>query len=72
MEDGGLGGGVVGGGVGEMEAAGEGQHGAIFRENVGDDGMDFFGAGNLDEAGDEFAAKSGTLEAVGDEDAEFG
>ena len=31
-----------------MEAAGEGQHGDVFGEDVRDDGVDFFGAGDLD------------------------
>jgi len=44
----------------------------VFREDVGDDGVDFFGAGDLDEAGDEFAAEADALIAVGDQDAEFG
>jgi len=38
---------------------------------VSDDGVDFFGASDLDEAGDEFAAEAGALAAIGDEDAEF-
>lgn len=33
---------------------------------MGDDRRDFFGAGDIDEAGDEFAAEAGTLMAVGD------
>jgi len=49
----------------EMEAAG---FGALwrFREDVGDDGVDFFAAGDLDEAGDETLPRLGTLVAVGD------
>jgi hypothetical protein len=72
VEDGGVGAGVIGGGGDEMEAASKGQHGYVFGEDVGDDGADFFGASNLDEAGDEFAAEAGALVAVSDEDAEFG
>ena len=67
-----MGAGVIGGGGGETEAASEGQHGYVFGEDVGDDGVDFFGASNLDEAGDEFAAEVGALVAVSDEDAEVG
>jgi len=48
VEDGGEGGGVVGRGGGEVEAAGEGQHGGVLGEDLGDDGGDFFGAGGLD------------------------
>jgi hypothetical protein len=48
-----------------MEAAG---FGALwrFREDVGDDGVDFFAAGDLDEAGDETLPRLGTLVAVDD------
>src|ERR1700675_1381080 len=72
MEDGGVGAGIGGGDGGEVEAAGEREHGYVFGEDVGDDGVDFFGTGDLDEAGDEFAAEAGALMTVGDEDAEFG
>jgi hypothetical protein len=71
VEDGGVGAGVIGGGGDEMEAASKGQHGYVFGEDVGDDGADFFGASNLDEAGDEFAAEAGALVAVSDEGAEL-
>ncbi len=30
---------------------------------MGDDGVDFFGAGDLDEAGDEFATEAGSLDS---------
>ena len=72
VEDGGVRAAVVCRGGCEIEAAGERQHGYVFGEDVGDDGVDFFGAGDLDEASDEFAAEAGALVAVGDEDAEFG
>jgi hypothetical protein len=67
-----VGGGVAAGDGGEVEAAGQGKHGGVFGEDVGDDGVDFFGAGDLDEAGDEFATEARTLMAIGDKDAEFG
>jgi hypothetical protein len=44
-----------------MEAAGYGEQLHAVGEDVGDDGADFFGAGDLDEAGDEFPAEAWRL-----------
>jgi hypothetical protein len=39
----------------------QGEHEGVFREDVGDHGVDFFGACDLDEAGDEFPADAWRL-----------
>ena len=69
-----MGAGIGRGGGSEMEAARESQHGNVFGEDVGDDGMDFFGASDLDEASDKFAveAEADAFVPVGNEDDWFG
>lgn len=48
--------GVVAGGGLEVVAVGEGAHGEIFGEDVGDDALELFAAGHFDEAAEEFGA----------------
>jgi hypothetical protein len=47
-------------GVGTWLGAG-GEHEGVFSEDVGDDGVDFLGAHDLDEEGDEFPADAWRL-----------
>jgi hypothetical protein len=52
-------------GVGVKWKRGLGLAWGVLGEDVGDDGLDFFGAGYVDEAGYQFAAEAGALVTVG-------